>query len=400
VSKPSSITTCYRCEKAAGPGERFCSACGANLFATPWTSSFRRWSWKQRGILLAFTAGAFFSAYGIQNHVHSKRGEVKPTVKYKPPEDNGALEDKGDSRAGQRSTAASIDELEGDPQLKALKADLEKDPQDMKRLKAVAVRMGDLLRENTGAPSDFVFEAIDIFGRILKIEPNDPDGLVMMADVSFDQRAFAKALEFYERYLRVEPTDLGARSRYASTLTFLGRFDDSIKELQSVIDKDQKNFPAMAYLAITYAQKGDVAKAKEVGQKALDVAPSDEARQRFTGFMRSLDGESQGKMEGVQRAGGPSVGATTDGANAVVNAVRTNPVAGTKFVRADDKDPTVLKLYFKDFPMQAMPPFAKQKFFSGLQDRVRQAKLTELRRIDFIDADTGQPLDTMQIPKE
>jgi tetratricopeptide (TPR) repeat protein len=281
-----------------------------------------------------------------------------------------------------------------------MRQEVEKDPEDLSKLKVFAGMLGDALRSNPSAAPGLVFEAIDVFGRILQREPNDPGALVMMADVSFDQRAFTKALDFYERYLKVDPNDLGARSRYASTLTFLGRYDDSIRELESVLKTEPKNFPAMAYLAITYAQKGDISKAKKVGGDALAVAPSEDARARFSSFVSSLDAPQadvvQPKAESANN--GVAIGGAASPSMASLESVlKANPVAGPKFVSARQSGESRLELVYRDFPMAQMPPFAKEKFLSGVKAAIAQNKLSHIQEVVFIDMATGSAMEIVKL---
>jgi len=288
--------------------------------------------------------------------------------------------------------AAHVEKQSDDPQLVAMRKEVDASPEDLTKLRVFAGMLGDKLRSNPTASPELVFEAIDTLGKILKAQPNDPGALVMMADVSFDQKAFTKALDFYERYLKIDGEDLGARSRYASTLTFLGRYDDSIKELNRVLAKDPKNFPAMAYLSITYAQRGDLSKAKELGATALTFAPSEDARARFSAFVSSLDQPGSGVS-----SASPESPRKESGLDGFVSAVRANPVAGPKFVRAEQGDAGSIKLIFKDFPMSQMPPFAKEKFFSGLKAAAERNNLADIRLVSFIDAQSGGEMDRLEI---
>jgi cytochrome c-type biogenesis protein CcmH/NrfG len=288
-----------------------------------------------------------------------------------------------------------------DPQLDALRADLESDPQSIEKLKILAGALGDKLRNDPKAPPTVVFEAIDVLGKILAIAPNDPGALVMMADVSFDQRAFTKAQDFYERYLKIEPDNLGARARYASTLTFLGQYDKSIQELNTVLKVDPKNFPAMAYLSITYAQQGDVSKAKQYGKSALNLAPSDEAKARFSAFMGTLNESGKTTAESAPRgtlaAQSTEVVGGQSGLLGFISSVRANPVAGPKFVRYDDSKAGVVRLVFREFPMGQMPPFAKDKFFNTLRQAAAAAKLDGVGAVVFVDDATGGEMATLSL---
>jgi tetratricopeptide (TPR) repeat protein len=298
----------------------------------------------------------------------------------------------GAMTGGQAAQSLGAGKSAEDPQLAAMRTKVQQSPDDMTALKVFAGMLGDSLRSNPSAPPELVFEAIDVFGKILQKEPNDPAALVMMADVSFDQRAFTKALDFYERYLKIDSEDLGARSRYASTLTFLGRYDDSIRELDSVLKKDPKNFPAMAYLAITYAQKGDVSTAKKIGGSALQMAPSEDARARFSSFVASLDGAAA-------TSDGSAVNAkpASTGLSGLEQSLRANPVAGPKFVKADLGAAGTLTLVYRDFPMSQMPPFAKEKFLSGVKAALVQNKLQAVTKVEFTEATTGAEMESLKV---
>jgi len=365
---------------------RFCPDCGKGQATNPlFDGSLGA---RQYGLLFSSTLVLFGVAVGVQSYVHWKRGDLKPT---KPLEV---------TQPAQSTQKAVNHELMNDPELVALRKDLEQRPGELSAMKALATGIGVKLRNNPEAPPELVFEAIDLLGTILKSFPEDPEALVMMADVSFDQKAFSKALEFYERYLKVNPKDLGARARYASTMTFIGRFEDSIRELNQVLSVDPKNFPAMAYLAITWAQKGDLAKARELGVSALEFAPSDEARARFSSFMSGLDeAQNDSNKEHVHDApsGSSSPPGTVDGVSALVDFVKGNPVAGPKFSSSTVSEGT-LTLSFKDFPMQNMPPFAKDKFLGGIKAKAAEVAAGKLKTIVFVDSSSNATMETISLP--
>lgn len=362
----NTITSCGNCGENLAVTMRFCPACGRRISAR---------STRYYVIALGVTGVVFGTTFGLRAFIKGDRTMPAPARSNVP--------------------TAHVEKQSDDPQLVAMRKEVEAAPEDLSKLRVFAGMLGDKLRSNPSAPPELVFEAIDTLGKILKAQPNDPGALVMMADVSFDQKAFTKALDFYERYLKIDGDDLGARSRYASTLTFLGRYDDSIKELNRVLAKDPKNFPAMAYLSITYAQRGDLSRAKELGNTALSFAPSDDARARFSTFVSSLNQASSSAQSGVQDSS-----KAESGVEGFVSAVRANPVAGPKFVRAERGESGVLKLVFNNFPMMQMPPFAKEKFFSGLKSAAERNGLADIRLVSFIDAQSGGEMDRLDLSKK
>ena len=383
----NSITACGKCGGQVNDQMRFCSGCGTKL-------SSRRPGYLKYSLGVA--VALFGVAYGLQ--MIGRDGRAAPAA-----HPSGATS--GAKGAAKSEVAQSSPSAES-PELVTMRKAVEAAPEDLQKLKAFAGMLGDLLRQNPGASSDLVFEAIDVYGKILQREPNDPTALVMMADVSFDQKAFTKALDFYERYLAIDSKDLGARARYASTLTFLGRYDDSISELGKVLESDPNNFPAMAYLAITYAQKGETSKAKAVGADALNLAPSDDARARFASFVSSLgdadkdvaqvkprDSQVEPRESQVEQKG-------ETGINGFIQSIKANPVAGVKFKSYEYAPNGTITLKFADFPMAQMPPFAKEKFFTGLKQALIKNGLRDVKEIAFIDAATGEVMDRVGVGGE
>lgn len=367
------ITACRRCASSINETMRFCPQCGTKIAGM-----------SKSMVVTTFVAavGLFGATYGLQ--------------RYLQPPQQGAL--------AKHHSEQPLEAEAHDPEIEALRKSVESDPQNMEKLKMLAGMLGDKLRNSPQPSQALALEAVDVLARILALSPNDPGALVMMADVSFDQRAFTKAQEFYERYLKLEPQNLGARARYASTLTFLGNYDKSIAELNTVLKADPKNFPALAYLSITYAQRGDVVKAREVGATALNLAPSDEAKARFSAFVETIGEkgeavESTSPPRGNIPAKGSGDAPGTGGISSFIATVQANPVAGPKFVSYEETKQGILRLVFRDFPMAQMPPFAKEKFFNTLRQAAQSAKLNGVSSIVFVDAATQSEMENMPLPR-
>ena len=390
------VSFCGTCGASVPVGANFCSSCGAALTQRSKTGTLGALS---RGKLMTLICGAlilFGGSLGLQSYLEKRTGLLRPTEIYQPPSNPGSLPPGHPGGSTSNTTAAESGDVAESEEIKALRSAMEADPDNIEKMRMFAAALGDYLRESPQSSPRLALDAVDVLSRILQKVPDDAEALVMMADVSFDQRAFTKAQDFYHRYLKLKPTDHGARARFASTLTFLGKFDESISELDSIIQQDPKNFPAMAYLAITYAQKGDVVRAKEVAASALDVAPSQEAKARFSSFVASLDTEGQSPKAENERGGAPS-NVPNGPEGELVLAVKNNPIAGQKFVKSEVKGGTEVLLYFKDFPMQAMPPFAKEKFFNGLKGKAESARRSGVRKITFIDVTTGTEMDSITL---
>lgn len=355
---------CQGCSATLSEEFSFCPACGRTVNRELTIN----YSWFFR-LFLPLSIAAFSLVFGLQWYVHWKRGDLRPTAQFQETKQV----DVANAHSGMASAVAPVSDLE----LDRLRAELDKSPEDLSKLRAAAARIQEILQESQSTPPALALEAVDILGAILKQVPDDKEALLMIADVSFDQKAFSKAIGFYERFLKLEPQSSAARARYGSALTFVGRLDESIRELKAIIEKEPTNFPATAYLSITYAQQGDNQKALEVGKQALLIAPNEDAKARFMSFISSLEKPEQQVPRGVT-------------ANPVAGYVMRNPIAGPKFVGVEEReDGSIVELYFRDFPMSAMPPFAKEKFFAGIKEA---ASGTKIKTVTFVDKVSGEKL--------
>lgn len=359
---------CTECGAEVPRQARFCPGCGRALEGGSRPASFIK-SLSPRALLVVVGVTAVVLTAGW--NLKSSIAGVKPTESFE--------------EAKVRSERARMN-----PAITQLRQTAEAQATEPQAWKALAEALLVELRASEKPSSTLVFETIDALRKILDLQPEDPFALLNMADISLNQQVFEKAVEYYARYLAVQPTDALSRARYASALAFTGKSEQAILELEGILKDQPDNFHALAYLAVTHAQAGSVDKAREVGTRALQVAPSEEARERFNGFLASLGSSASAPPE-VRGSGGPQVqnlrgGAGADSSvNAVAEHVRNNEVAGQKFSHAELRGDTLV-LVFRQFPMDKMPPFIRDKFSQGIVDAARSAGVSA-SRVSFVDED-------------
>ncbi len=239
---------------------------------------------------------------------------------------------------------------------------------------------------------------------ILRRKPQDQEYLGQLADVYFQERSFAEALSAYQQVVKLAPGDLFARGKLASAYTFLGKLDEAIAELNAIIKKDPSNFQGHAYLAIAYSQKGEIEKARTYGEQALKLAPSEEAFRRFAGFLEKITPAQASAGQGAATQEVPAAKATTENTHPTADSdaealsyLKTNSITAPKFHSLERKGSTVT-LFFQDFPMQHMPPFAKEKFLGTLKGiYIKDRQIAELK---FVDRNSGKLLETFPLARQ
>jgi tetratricopeptide (TPR) repeat protein len=406
---PKSID-CPNCTNKLQATDNFCSRCGTPIGgnrskseAGPDTTSFipkrkegkraRKGGWLVFGVSLgAATVSAVVLGTGAIQRAHGKG--VKP----EKGANTAILQSKSDIQVSGHVTGEiptlSEATVKRNPLLKDLVSRAQASPKDPAGWSAVGVALTELMDESPSS-GEIQLEAIDVFSYLLSISPDDIFALRVLGDLSFEQRLFQKALSYYERYLRINPTDIELRSRKASTLTFLGRTKDAISELQDITKANAANtasvgiqpiaiFQPLAYLSIALSQDGQFNEARKIGQEALLKAPSEEARERFSKFLNSLPDKDIDPTTNTD---------SSDWLSAIKSRIKSNQIAGSKFIDLQfnsDKSSLnkgELSLYFSQFPMEGMPEFAKIKFLSSIKEIIPPNSVGILK---FIDQPTGR----------
>lgn len=103
---------------------------------------------------------------------------------------------------------------------------------------------------------------------------------------------FSNAAESYLQALRYKPEDLRSRLKYAQSLFHLGKYDESQKHLQIVLNNSQNNIIARLYLAESFAKTNKREFAIEQLNLILNVQPN-HSRAKF--LMAELKGDNSAK---------------------------------------------------------------------------------------------------------
>jgi len=119
------------------------------------------------------------------------------------------------------------------------------------------------------------------------LDAQSPKGDRNLAAVLFQEGKFAEAAQAYEALVRESPDDAGLRASWAGALGALGRYDESLAQLNLAIEKEPLNPEAYHNRGVIYEKQGKPAEAAAEYRQALrynpQYAPSQQALTRLTG---------------------------------------------------------------------------------------------------------------------
>ncbi len=352
---------CHSCGATLVPSARFCSQCGINIGSSIKSPSAKNiLGGALCGIILCtfiwFLGQTLIGKKPANQHVSLNAPNSEPHI--------GA----GTDRTGQSY-----------PEILRLQEAVTKAPTDPGPLKTLTRTLWNKIVDIPNPPPAMILDLVDALGTLLKLEPQNGEALLMMANLSFNQKVFDKSSDYFARYLEVKGEDYEARASYASTLTFLGRHEEALKEIDKVLDTHPNYFQAIAYKAITFAQMGKKSEAVALGQKALSLSPNEEAKARFAGFIDSLQ-----KSPEIEDA------ASVSGEDKATTFVRSHPIAAPKFVNGTLSPDGIVTIVLKDFPMEHMPPSVKESFLAKL--KAASSGDQRIKKVRLVDAGSGAEL--------
>ncbi len=295
-------------------------------------------------------------------------------------------------------TAAAPDALpEGHPPVEQLAL-----PNDIKKF------IGDLVAETEKKPNDlaawsrlsqvqyraaqidtsYQTAALTSFQRVLEIEPGNAEAIRGVANVQYDLGNYRDALPHFERVVAMKPDDVGAQTDLATVRMHLGDVERAIADYRRIIATNPELVQAHYNLGIALHQHGDDAGALAAFKGARDASTDGRVRERIAQAIAQLEGTplatASNTVARPPDAGGgsPAPGAAaapaTPGATAFQQTIerffRTHEIVGPKVAAIDWPGPTSARVVVRDFPMSAMPPFARTKFTARIRDALREAK--------------------------
>jgi tetratricopeptide (TPR) repeat protein len=244
--------------------------------------------------------------------------------------------------------------------------------------------------------------ALGSYRHLHEIDPGNADAVRGLANVHYDRQEYASARPYFEEYLKVRPDDRAAQTDLATVRMNLGEVDEAIAGYREIIAADPTFLQAHYNLGVALHRTGDDAGAIDAFRRAKEVTTDERVRARVDLILGQLGAgaaEAAGTtpVEAAPSAGQPE---RTPFQQAVETFFRGHQIIGSKVVTIEWPGPTTAAVNVRDFPMSAMPPFAREKFTSRMRDALRQAKestgTSGAAEVAITDAATKAVMETMR----
>jgi tetratricopeptide (TPR) repeat protein len=242
------------------------------------------------------------------------------------------------------------------------------------------------------------------YAHVLKLDPDNLEALRGIGNLNYDRQKYDEAIAAYEHYLKHKPDDPEVQTDLGTMYLYTGNADQAIKRYQKAISIKPDFFDAYFNMGVAYGAMDKSDDARAALDQAMKFAPDQDAKSRVSGLLAKLAGGRAGAQVASAGGGAPADQAQNAAAansfqGRIESVVRGLPFAGPKVqsVRWDSKNKATVLM--NDFPMDAMPPFARQKFISDLGSGIEDAKKTYhfdgAFELQIADAATGQVMETV-----
>jgi uncharacterized membrane protein YvbJ len=121
----------------------------------------------------------------------------------------------------------------------------------------------------------------------VKNNPKDKESLLELAHLRNDSGMYEKAIEDYEKYLKIVPNDADVRVDMGVCYYSLRKFDEAIKAMTEALKYKPNHQIAHLNLGIVNLAEGNLEKSKEWLKKAVAIDPNSDAGKRAQELLSS-----------------------------------------------------------------------------------------------------------------
>jgi len=402
---------CPHCGAPVVPAGKFCVECGRQLSPSAaggirglhLTAAFV-------GVFLAILAVGLLVVYlVVPSTTPAKIASITPETASAPEQQS----------TSQNNLPPGHPKVELPAEARSLIERMEKDAESKPKDIAAWDKYGEVTLRAAMLDPSYYPRSLEAYAHSLKLNPDDPDALRGIGNLNFDHKNYDQATAAYEHYLKERPDDPEVRTDLGTMYLYTNNPDQAVVQYKRAIKLKPEFFEAYFNMGIAYGDQNDVADARQAFQQALKLAPDDDARAKVNEVMSKLPGgapaavakapvptASANKLASAanqnpaavaphgKTAGGDEEEDAADFHDDVEDVVRAIPFLGPKVESVNWPERLEAVVLMKDFPMDAMPPFAKQKFLNDLKDKIKDAKsrnnITETVVLDLADRATGQ----------
>jgi tetratricopeptide (TPR) repeat protein len=274
------------------------------------------------------------------------------------------------------------------------------------------VKLGTVTMRAALFDNSYYQKASSAYAHVLKLDPENLDALRGIGDIDYDQQHYDEAAAAYEHYLKHKPKDPEVITDLGTMYLYTNNADQAVIQYKKAIAIKPDMFQPYYNLGVAYGEQSDKGDSAIAFTKAISLAPDDErknqAKEAFTKYTGMSADQATNVASTLPAAGAAPAagGATTQPAggagdfhSSFEEMIRNIPFAGPKVSAVNWPENHKAMVMMDHFPMDQMPPFAKDKFLGDLKSGIDSAKaanhVTDQVEVDIVDAQSGRVMQSV-----
>lgn len=256
------------------------------------------------------------------------------------------------------------------------------------------ITMAEALIQMSTQDAHYLADAVQPLEQVVSNYPEHAYALRMLGNIYYQLEQPAKAISLYERYLALHPDDANVITDMATQLMMVERYEDAIAAYERALAIFPNLHTALYNMSIAYARMDRGEDAKQARARA-DAVEEQHGHQKapVVKVSRLPDGvtPSNPQTSGAESAAGAPAHSDFGIYGPLALFFANHEIVGPKmtdFQITDDKAILVVR----NFPMEAMPPFARQAFDEKVKQHLSDAG--PAAALDIRDADSQEVLAT------
>ena len=270
------------------------------------------------------------------------------------------------------------------------------------------VKLGTVCMRAALFDQSYYQKASKAYAHVLKLDPENLDALRGIGDIDYDQQHYDEAAAAYEHYLKRKPDDPEVITDLGTMYLYTSNPDQAIAQYKKAIALKPDLYQPFYNLGVAYGEQGDKGDSAIAFTKAIALAPDDDRRNqakqafaKYTGMSAEQASKVASTLPGPKTASAnaSTKPGATDFHSAFEQMMRNIPFAGPKVSAVNWTDNHKAMVMMDHFPMEQMPPFAKDKFLGDLKSGIDSAKaanhVTDKIEVNIVDAQSGRVMQTV-----
>ncbi len=147
--------------------------------------------------------------------------------------------------------------------------------------------------------------AVQDYERYLALRPSDSDAYVRRGDLLNRTLEHESAIQDYTRALKLKPSQVGALVGRGLALTALERYPEALDDYRRALAFDPANGEVLGNIAIAYLLSGERGKAAQYMKKALQVEKDPAWKARLESWLTHLESRRHTKTPDIPPAETP-----------------------------------------------------------------------------------------------